>query len=308
MTGIINEMKKLNLRGMLIAMLICFVLSNVVISFLFHDSSFRSQSALEDEKNLYVETLASIENDKEDEHNMKNICEEKIAIIDYCISNNIPYQQLSVPSNLAKNTIAANFVIIFIVLLVNSLITVEFRNDTWKNIIVITNGNARKILLKKKMAEYLIILGTIVSFLVVAVVYGAVVYRNWSNISVDYVGGAIVVSTYNQEIINMLVSLFVKAVVYGSMAFLLAVIFKEKKIAVIGITLLILFENTIYGFLSTFHFSSILPYRYLHILENVCDYQMATRWKAMGYTVFLLLCVNMLAVYSFKKKIYQVKS
>ena len=303
MISVINELRKMKIGRVYIAMLIFFVFGNIFISFLYHDNSFQSHEALENERNMYVETLASIEN--EDEYNLKNICEEKIAIINYCIDNNIPYQQLSVPGNLAKNAVAENLAILFIVLLINNLVSVEYHNDTWKNIFLLTNRNGKIVLLKKKITELAIIIGVIVSFLGVAVVFGVIVYRDWTNITIDYVNGAIMTSTYTHEIINMVVSLLVRAFIYGGISFITAVICKEKTVTVIIITVLVLFEKPIYEFLKILKFSYLLPFDYMHILENVCDYERSIAVKAILYVFLLLIIMNMVLVYSFNKCIVQ---
>ncbi len=302
MWGIRDELKKINSVSTVIAILVFIFIGNIVITFFYHDSSFSSKKALYDERDMYAETLETYREGIEDEYDMKDICIKKIAIIDYCIENNIPYQQLSVISNLSKNVLLINFIIIFMLLLVYNLISVEYSNGTWKYLIILNKGNYKRIMLKKKLAVYTIILGVTFIFLVSAIIYGSVVYKEWSNVVIDYINGKIIVTTYTSEIINMIIGLLVRGIVYGSLTFLLAVILKEKKIGIIGMVLLVLFENTIYTFLDNFKVSVVLPYRYLYILENVSDYQALIVGKAVIYIIVFLVLLNLLTYWLLKNK------
>lgn len=301
MRGIRDELKKINSASTVIAMLVFLFIGNIVITFFYHESSFSSKKALYDERNMYAETLETYKEDSEDEYHIKDICIEKIAVIDYCIENNIPYQQLSVISNLSKNALLANFVIIFILLLIYNLVSVEYSNGTWKYLVILNNGNYKKIMLKKKLATYAIIAGLIIIFLASAIIYGIVVYKNWWNVLIDFIDGKVIVTTYTSEIINMIVGLIAKGMVYGSLTFLLAVILKEKKIGIIGMVLLVLFESTIYNFFNNFKISAVLPYQYLHIVENVSDYGPLMVGGAVTYIITFLLLINVLIYWSLKK-------
>ena len=301
MRGIRDELKKINSVGTIIAMILFLFIGNIVITFLYHESSFRSKEALYDERELYATTLETYKEDSEDEYDIKNICIEKIAIIDYCIENDIPYQQLSVVSNLSKNALLVNFVVIFMLLLIYSLVAVEYSNGTWKYLVILNKGNYKKIMVKKKLASYLILSGLSVIFLVSVIIYGMVVYRDWYHVSLDFINGKVVTATYQGEVINMIAGLFTKGIVYGSLTFLLAVILKEKKIGMIGIVLLVLFENTIYSFLNNFKISIVLPYRHLHILENISGYEPGIVGGAVIYIAVFLVLINLL-IYRFLKK------
>lgn len=301
MREIKNEWKKINSVGTILALVIFILIGNVIITFLYHESVFVSKKALEEERELYQSALETCEEGQEDAYKIKDICMEKIAIIDYSIANDIPYQQLSVVSNLGKNILLVNFVVIFMMLLIYSMVSVEYTNGTWKYLVILTKGNYKKIMAKKKLASCTVVVGLALIFFVVAALYGIVVYKDWSHVSLEFVNGKVITGTYNSAVLNVAASVFTKGIVYGSLTFLAATVLKEKKIGIIGIVLMILFENSIYDFLNNFKISHILPYRYMHILENAGEYEGVVIGEAIVYIAVFLVIINLFTYYFWKK-------
>lgn len=90
---------------------------------------------LEEEKEDYIDIENTI-GDNDEGLNINEMCDKKIAILDYSIDNGITYQQLSIVSNLEKNSLLIDFIIIILIYISYSIINIEDECGTWKNIYI----------------------------------------------------------------------------------------------------------------------------------------------------------------------------
>lgn len=301
MKYLVNECKKsISIVGV-VAMLTFLLFGNMFIYMLYDNNGADWRANAASEKEYYVEALKQVESQGEDELGIASTCVEQMSIIDYSLANDIPYQSVSVFENISKNSILANFVVIIISLVAYNLICVEFSNDTWKNVVIFNSGNYKKILAKKRMASYVAMFGMILMFMLVAILFGAVVYKDWSNIVLEYRNGTIIESTYNNDIVDMAAGLVVRGCFYSGLAFLLASLFKDKKIGVVVLVLLVIFESSIYELIRKFNISDFLPFNNLNVLMNVTDYTATAIVGATAIVVAYVVLMEMGAYYALKR-------
>lgn len=295
-----HELKKINIIKFIVALLIFLTVGNIAIGFLYNEKQFSSQKALMQERNIYVEAKENI--DQEDSYGIEDICDEEIAKIDYCMDNDIPYKQLSVASNLVKNGLFVSIITIFIMMIVYNIVAVEDENNTWKNLLIINKINYKRIYVRKKIAGLLAALGIVIIFIGFVLLFGTIRYHSWGNVNLLYQDGKIVLGKYNNEIINMIICLIVKGIVYSSIAFLIACITKKSRIAIVIPIVLLMFESTIKSVLEQFKIANILPFKYMNILENVSSFGMKEIVLAMIYMLVLLICMDIGSYYAIRNK------
>lgn len=295
-----HELKKINIIKFIVALLIFLTVGNIAIGFLYNEKQFSSQKALMQERNIYVEAKENI--DQEDSYGIEDICDEEIAKIDYCMDNDIPYKQLSVASNLVKNGLFVSIITIFIMMIVYNIVAVEDENNTWKNLLIINKINYKRIYVRKKNAGLLAALGIVIIFIGFVLLFGTIRYHSWGNVNLLYQDGKIVLGKYNNEIINMIICLIVKGIVYSSIAFLIACITKKSRIAIVIPIVLLMFESTIKSVLEQFKIANILPFKYMNILENVSSFGMKEIVLAMIYMLVLLICMDIGSYYAIRNK------
>lgn len=295
-----HELKKINIIKFIVALLIFLTVGNIAIGFLYNEKQFSSQKALMQERNIYVEAKENI--DQEDSYGIEDICDEEIAKIDYCMDNDIPYKQLSVASNLVKNGLFVSIITIFIMMIVYNIVAVEDENNTWKNLLIINKINYKRIHVRKKIAGLLAALGIVIIFIGFVLLFGTIRYHSWGNVNLLYQDGKIVLGKYNNEIINMIICLIVKGIVYSSIAFLIACMTKKSRIAIVIPIVLLMFESTIKSVLEQFKISNILPFKYMNILENVSSFGMKEIVLAMIYMLVLLICMDIGSYYAIRNK------
>lgn len=295
-----HELKKINIIKFIVALLIFLTVGNIAIGFLYNEKQFSSQKALMQERNIYVEAKENI--DQEDSYGIEDICDEEIAKIDYCMDNDIPYKQLSVASNLVKNGLFVSIITIFIMMIVYNIVAVEDENNTWKNLLIINKINYKRIHVRKKIAGLLAALGIVIIFIAFVLLFGTIRYHSWGNVNLLYQDGKIVLGKYNNEIINMIICLIVKGIVYSSIAFLIACMTKKSRIAIVIPIVLLMFESTIKSVLEQFKISNILPFKYMNILENVSSFGMKEIVLAMIYMLVLLICMDIGSYYAIRNK------
>lgn len=295
-----HELKKINIIKFIVALLIFLTVGNIAIGFLYNEKQFSSQKALMQERNIYVEAKENI--DQEDSYGIEDICDEEIAKIDYCMDNDIPYKQLSVASNLVKNGLFVSIITIFIMMIVYNIVAVEDENNTWKNLLIINKINYKRIHVRKKIAGFLAALGIVIIFIGFVLLFGTIRYHSWGNVNLLYQDGKIVLGKYNNEIINMIICLIVKGIVYSSIAFLIACMTKKSRIAIVIPIVLLMFESTIKSVLEQFKISNILPFKYMNILENVSSFGMKEIVLAMIYMLVLLICMDIGSYYAIRNK------
>lgn len=301
-----NELKKSISIIEILAMLVFLIVGNWFIYLLYENKETDWRVHAISEKEYYVEALKQIETQGEDELGITKICVEEIAIIDYALENDIPYKKLSVFENISKNNILTNFIVIMISLMAYNIICVEFNNDTWKNVVIFNSSNYKKIFLRKKMVSHIITIGMIGVFVAVAILFGAMVYRNWSNVILYYSNGIVNEGTYNNDIINMLTGVFIRGCVYSSLAFLFAALFKEKKGGIVVLVLIIIFENTIHELTNEMSISTYLPFRNINVLLNITDYKISEIIGAVSVIFVYVVLIEIGAYYALKKN-YSIK-
>lgn len=146
--------------------------------------------------------------DIEEELGINEVCDENIAIINYCIENEIPYQQLSIAGNLEKNTLLIGLIIIILIYITYSIVNVEDECCTWKNIYILNKMDSKRIVLKKKMTQYATMLLSVFLFYAIAFIFGMIMYGDWNNIKLEYINGIVIEGNYNNELINILPSFY----------------------------------------------------------------------------------------------------
>ncbi len=267
MISIVDELKKIQFCKTLILIILFLILGNVVIQFLYNDSSYSSLENLQNERNTYISMKNII--DEEDRNEVETLCDKQIAIIDYSIENNIPYQQLTVVSNLVKNEYIINFIIIIIMFCVYSLITIEDENKTWKNLCVLHKGKYVKSLTNKIIAQYVIVIIMFVMITFVALIYGMIIYGNANNIKLIYDNGTIIRDNYNNDIVNIFIGSIIRSCFYSTITYMLACLTKRNKLALVLSIIIFVFEKQIASLFELLHIEWIMPIKHLGVLEEM---------------------------------------
>ena len=300
MRALLYEYKKNKVCPYIIFAVLILLVGNVIIGFLYHDSTFGNRDRLEEERQFFVTALEEAGEDAD--VFIQETCEEKISIISYCIEHDIPYGQLSIYSNFVKNNMLLGLIICLIALVSYNFVAVEDENGTWKNLILASKGRLDKIYFRKKIAAVLAVILVNLIFILVAFLYGAIRYGNWNDVNISYAEGQIILSSYSNQIQNVIISGMVRGTVYSSLAFLIACSFRRSKIALISLIVLTLGESTINNFLNNFKISKFLPFHYLEILENFHDYPVKTQIIAMIYVAFMLAIFHVVSYTIIKRK------
>jgi hypothetical protein len=300
MKCILDEWKKIGAIKYFGILIVALLLGNIVIGFLYHNSEGDSVENLQKEKQSYIEMMqiADVSNDEED---IVNKCEEQIALIDYSIEKGVPYQQLGIVSNFVKNGMLENIVVIMVIIMSYNLIMVESENKTWKNLLILNKLNSKKILLRKKAAVGIGILGAIVLFTGIALLFGMIRYGNWGNIQVLYDNGTVTTTNYNSEVINVCISIVMKCLVYAGFAGLMAILFHKTKMGIIVPIILLLMEGNIYSFLSYFKWDVILPFKHMNVLEHITYFRAKEIVIAFIYLVVCFIVMEITSFFSLRK-------
>ena len=268
MNSIFDELKKISFVKILIVLIIVLVLGNFVINLLYNDNRYDSLKFLEEERENYIEMKNTI-GDIEEELDINEMCDENIAIINYCIENEIPYQQLSIAGNLEKNTLLIGLIIIILIYITYCIVNVEDECCTWKNIYILNKMDSKRIVLKKKMTQYATMLLSVFLFYAIAFIFGMIMYGDWNNIKLEYINGIVIEGNYNNELINILPNFLFRSIFYTELTFCLTCIFKKSKVALIIPILVVLFEKNIGDLLKIMKIDSIFPIKYLQIVNEV---------------------------------------
>lgn len=297
---ITDEFKKIRVWKYLLSLSVVLLLGNIIISILFNDDGLSSKEALLKEKESYEEIIRELP-DEEDSYGIKEGCKEQIALIDYNVEHeSFYYQRLSVVSNLAKNKNLINILLIFLILLSGACVSVEDDNDTWKNLIVLKKGKRKDIYINKKVA-YFYFIGIVTGiFLIVALGFGLFRYGGFENIKLIYKDGAVKKGTYTGDIIDLLVAIVVKAIVYGGITFYL-VLRHGKVIGTVIPTLMLLAEGMIETFLKGYSIGKFLPFRQMYILENITGQRTGEILVALIYLAIIMVLIDFAAYVRMKK-------
>lgn len=300
MNSIFDELKKISFVKILIVLIIVLVLGNFVINLLYNDNRYDSLQLLEEEKENYIEMKNTI-GDIEEELNINEMCDENIAIINYCIENEIPYQQLSIAGNLEKNTLLIGLIIIIIIYITYSIVNVEDECCTWKNIYILNKTDSKRIVLKKKMTQYATMLLSVFLFYAIAFIFGMIMYGDWNNIKLEYINGIVVEGNYNNELINILPNFLFRSIFYTELTFCLTCILKKSKVALIIPILVVLFEKNIGDLLKIMKIDSIFPIKYLQIVNEVTANTTKEIIIAISYIIVTAIILSILSVIGVKK-------
>lgn len=298
--GIKDEFKKIRAWKYLLLLSMVLLVGNIIISILFNDDGLSSKEALLKEKQSYEEIIREMSNEG-DAYGINEGCEEQIALIDYNLEHgSFYYQRLSVVSNLAKNKNLITILLVFLILLSGACVSVENDNDTWKNLIVLKKGKRKDIYINKKVAYFYFVGIAIGIFLIVALGYGIFRYGGFENIKLVYIGGDVKKGTYTGDIIDLLVSIVVKAIVYGGITFYL-VLRHGKVLGTVIPTLMLLAEGMIEMFFQRYSIGKYLPFRQMYILENITGQSIGEILVALIYLTIIMGLIDFAAYVRMKK-------
>ncbi|MCR5667547.1 MAG: hypothetical protein K6G05_00665 [Lachnospiraceae bacterium] len=299
---IFYELKKIEFYKYLLVMLVILLIGNMGISFLYNEDKFDSIEELEEEKQIYIDAVQSVQG--EDQYGVVQTCEEEISIIDYCINNDIPYKQLTIWGNIAKNRNLLGVVLIILLLAIHSVNAVEDDNNTWKNMVVANQNDFRSIFYRKIITIYSLILLLLLFFVGFIVIFGAIRYGTWSNINLYFENDKLIVGTYNFEIIELIVSFIVQGMFYGSVVFLISCIIKKSRTLFIIPIVVMLLEGVIASILERFkNVAGVLPFAKLRIIENLYSYSKVDDIKAIVYILLCIVVMHVFAYYMLRRKV-----
>ncbi|MBE5903617.1 MAG: hypothetical protein E7275_04955 [Pseudobutyrivibrio sp.] len=292
MKKIIYELKKTNYIKMLLMYTVVLVAGNLLIQIMYNSNS---NSEILEEKKMYEEGLEA--NDEE----LNELFKKELVIIDYCIENNISYKSLSAITNLEKNKILVPVVLILIVICRCKSITVENENKTWI-LLKMYIKEPRRIWVMKNISgvcQTLVMLGL---FVVIALLYGTLKYQSFENIKLIYDESRVVVGNYTGDIVNMLSSLTLKAIIYGELGYLMVMCI-DSKIVIAGLWLIIVMENNIYNLLSSYRISKLLPFEYFDTFENLVDRNIQQIFVAILYMLGFVIVIKYASLKILKKSL-----
>lgn len=300
MNSIFDELRKISIIKMVLVLMLVLILGNFIIGLLYNDNRYESLQLLEEEKEDYIDMKNTI-GDNDDGLNINEMCDKKIAILDYSIDNGITYQQLSIVSNLEKNSLLIDFIIIILIYISYSIINIEDECGTWKNIYILNKADCKRIVLKKKMAEYASVLLSVFLLYAIAFLFGILMYGDWNNIKLEYVNGIVIERNYNNELVNMMSNVLFRAFFYSEETFCLACILKKGKMALLIPILIVIFENNIGHFLEMIKIDMIFPIKYIQIFREVTSNTTKEIIMAITYIVITTIILNILSITGIKK-------
>lgn len=258
------ERKKFLTYKFILIELISIIIINVLYGYVcqkFSYSDWRVEAR--EAQQMYSELYDEYLNDSDEE--MISICKDELNKVNYSLEHNIPYGIGDAISHMKRMNAFA-----ILLLLLNGILSVnvflkEYEIKTWKNLFA-TGESRRKIIISKFIFCIEHALMSLILFIIISFITGAIFLGFNGNIkSVDCENGIIKVSNSLINLGKDYILIFIKLVWYTSISTLLGVIFKEKKISLYIVLLIIIFEEKIDEFLKLLTIHKAIPIYYFNM-------------------------------------------